>query len=87
MERLRYVLVQIFCTKLGWLLLTLFLSIVFGVLANYIDWCEYAMFICLSYPVGLTLVMMVYGWIINPIREWKKIKQMKEQYKKDNQPK
>ena len=45
------------------------------------------MFICLSYPVGLTLVMMVYGWIINPIREWKKIKQMKEQYKKDNQPK
>lgn len=80
--RLRQALAQIFLTKIGWLLLTLFLAIVFGVLANYIDWCEYAMYICFLYPVGLTLVMMVYGWIINPIRIYKEQKRIREQFKK-----
>jgi hypothetical protein len=59
---------QIFCTKIGWLFIFLFLSLVFGILSNWIDWCEYAMFISLIYPVGLSLVMIVYAWIINPIK-------------------
>lgn len=63
-------LLQIFTTKIGWLGLTLFLSVVFGILANFYSWAETAMFICWLYPVGLTIVMIVYGWIINPIKKY-----------------
>lgn len=86
MKKLKQILVQIFCTKIGWLMLTLFLAVVFGVLAENFDceWCAVAMYVCFLYPVGLTLVMIAYGWVINPIRDRKKSKKMAEQYKKDN---
>lgn len=60
---------QIFCTKIGWLIICLFLSLVFGILANWIDWCQTAMFISLVYPILLTIVMIVFAWIINPIKK------------------
>jgi len=87
MEKLRRILIQIFCTKIGWLFLTLALCVIFGILANYYDWCETAMFISFIYPVGLTLVGIVYGCIINPIRDYKATKKIKDQYKKDHEQK
>ena len=59
---------QIFCTKIGWLFICIAFSVIFGVLANWFDWAEYAMFISLIYPVGLSIVMLIYAWIINPLR-------------------
>lgn len=86
MKKLKQILVQIFCTKIGWLLLTLCLAVIFGVLAENFDceWCDIVMYVCFLYPVGLTLVMIAYGWVINPIRDRKESKRMAEQYKKDN---
>lgn len=76
-ENVKHWLLQIFATKLGWLIFTLFLSVVFGILANWYDWAEIAMFISWLYPVGLALVMMAYGWVINPIREYRENKKLK----------
>lgn len=73
----RQILTQIFCTKVGWLGITLLCAIVFGLLSSVIDWCEIAMYISFIYPVVLLLIMMVYAWIINPIREYKKNKSVK----------
>ena len=65
----KFMLQQIFCTKIGWLFVCLFLSLVFGILANWIYWCQTAMFISLIYPALLTLVTIVFAWIINPLRK------------------
>ncbi len=70
-EKLKKTLLQIFGTKIGWLFVSLFLTVIFGVLSNFYDWAEIPMFISLIYPVGLSLVMIVYAWIINPINEQK----------------
>jgi len=64
----KFILQQIFCTKIGWLFICLFLSVLFGTLSNWIDWCEYAMYVSLIYPAGLSVVMIIYAWIINPIK-------------------
>lgn len=60
---------QIFCTKLGWLFICLFLSLVFGILGNWFNWCQTAMLVSLIYPALLTLVTIVFAWIINPLRK------------------
>lgn len=64
----KFIFQQIFCTKIGWLFICLFLTLVFGILSNWFDWATYAMFISLIYPVGLSLVMLIYAWIINPFK-------------------
>lgn len=87
MEKFKRILIQIFCTKIGWLFLTLVLAVVFGILANYYYWCEIAMFICFAYLIVFTLISIVYGWIINPMRDYKNNKKIKEQYKKDHESK
>ena len=81
-DKTRHWLLQIFATKIGWLAITLLLAIVFGILGNYYDWAAIAMYICFLYPVGLTLVMIVYAWIINPLRDYKERKKFKENLKK-----
>jgi membrane protein YdbS with pleckstrin-like domain len=85
-NRLRQILTQIFCTKIGWLFLTLALAVVFGVIADRTDcnWCSIAMYICFIYPVVLTLIMLVYAWIINPLRDYRENKKLKEQNKNNN---
>lgn len=60
---------QIFCTKIGWLFICIILSVVFGTLANWIDWCQTAMLVSLIYPALLTLITIVFAWIINPLRK------------------
>lgn len=64
----KFIFQQIFCTKIGWLFICLFLTVVFGVLSNWFDWAEYAMYISLAYPVVLSIIMLIYAWIINPLK-------------------
>lgn len=74
--KLEKLLVQIFCTKIGWLLICCVLAVIFGSLSShstFIDngpeWCWYAFLICLIYPVVLSIIMIAYGLIINPIKK------------------
>ena len=82
-SRLRQILVQIFCTKIGWLLISLLSAFIFGIIADRTDceWCSYVMYASFVYPVILTLIMIVYAWFINPIRDWKENKKLREQNK------
>lgn len=63
---------QLFATKIGWLLISIILIITFGILSNWYYWAQFALGISCIYPLGLCLVMIAYAWIINPIREWRK---------------
>lgn len=69
MEKFKDLMVQIFCTKVGWLAVCMVGTVLFGTLTNWYDWAVYPMFACLAYCVGLGLVMMAFAWIINPIRK------------------
>lgn len=80
-KKLQHWLLQIFATKIGWLAISLLSAITFGVLSNWYDWAEIPMFISWVYPVVLTLIMIVYAWIINPIRDYKETKKLKEKNK------
>ena len=41
------------------------------------NWAFWVGMLGAAYLVGITLVMIVYAWIINPIREWKDRKKLK----------
>jgi hypothetical protein len=59
---------QIFCTKIGWMLISF-------ILMNLFIWLEFPVwliYIPASYMVGLTLVAIIYAWIINPLRDRRK---------------
>lgn len=86
---MKNILVQIFRTKIGWFVICLLLAGTFGILSDYYNslFFPIAMYVCLVYPFGLTLVAIAYGWIINPIRDRKESKKMAEQYKKDHEEK
>lgn len=77
-NKLKKWLLQIFATKIGWLALTLLSAVLFGVLSNWFDWAQLPVFICLIYPFGLTIILIVYAWIINPIKDWKQNKKFKK---------
>ncbi len=81
MEKLRFILTQIFCTKIGWLVLCLVLAFVFGCLATEYDffWCQVAMYVSFAYPVILTVVMLIFAFFINPIREYRENKKLRDQ--------
>jgi hypothetical protein len=71
------------CTKLGWLIISAIWFSVFKLIDNSIesDWAFWVSMPAGLYILGLTLVMIAYGWIINPIREYKENKKFKEQNK------
>ena len=52
--KMKQMFLQIFASKLGWMMVCLALCVVFGALANYYDWAYTAMLICALYPVGLS---------------------------------
>lgn len=64
----KFVFNQIFCTKIGWLFISLIFTFIFGCLTNWFDWAIYGVYISLVYPVLLGLIMIVYAWIINPLK-------------------
>jgi energy-converting hydrogenase Eha subunit C len=72
------ILIQIFRTKIGWLVICLLLAGLFLILSDYYDslFFPIAMYASLVYPVGLTLVLLTYAWIINPLRERKENKKL-----------
>lgn len=63
-----FILKQIFCTKIGWVFICAFFSVVFGILTNWFNWAYIGVLVSMVYPVILTLIMLVYAWIINPLR-------------------
>lgn len=80
-DKTRHWLLQIFATKIGWLAISVLSAITFGILGNYYEWAAIAVYISFVYPVVLTLIMIVYAWFINPIREYKKNKAIREKLK------
>jgi hypothetical protein len=68
MKQKNNLFVQIFGTYIGWLIICIILTIIFGIFSTHSTiiengylWCDYAVLICLMYPLGLTLVMFGYG--------------------------
>ncbi len=47
------IFVQLFCTKIGLLLVSVLLALGFGLLSTYYDWAWWAMYASLIYPVVL----------------------------------
>ena len=81
-------LLQVFATKIGWAFISMVLLVVFGVFStnstlieNGYEWCNYAMIPPALYLLVLTLIMMAYAWIINPIRAYKERKKARESFK------
>ena len=65
-----------------WLWPCLIISVIFAIIYRsseyYAHWAYVGMLICWIYPVLLTIVGIVFAWIINPIRALiKKIKERK----------
>ena len=77
---MKKIFAQLFCTKIGWLVVCLVLALLFGVLSNQFDlfWAEIAMYASLIYPFILFIIMLVYGIIINPIREHREYKKLRD---------
>lgn len=75
---MKKILVQIFCTKIGWLVICILLAGIFGILSDYNDslFFSIAMYASLVYPSVLLLVLIAYAWVINPIRERKETKKL-----------
>ena len=48
------------------------------------DWAFWVSVPALLYMFGLVLVMIAYAWVINPIREYKENKKIREEYNKKN---
>ena len=67
-------------TKLGWCLISFIWIVIWMGVYNHTagDWPFWVAVPGMAYLVGLTLVMMAYGWVINPIREWKKRRKNKK---------
>ncbi len=77
-EKTKFWLLQIFATKIGWLGISLLSMVTFGILGNFYDWAQTATLISLIYPVILTLIMIVYAFIINPINDLKERRKNKK---------
>jgi hypothetical protein len=63
-------------TKLGLFVTSFIWLIIWTGVYNNVEgeWPAYVALPGLAYIVIMTLIMIVYAWIINPIREWKKRK-------------
>lgn len=73
-EKTKFMLLQIFATKIGWLGICSLLIVIFGFLSKYYPWAETMMTISSIYPIFMCLTLLVYGLIINPIKEMRKRK-------------
>lgn len=78
MKKFKQLLIQLFCTYIGWLFISIILIIVFGLLSTHstfiTGWIifDYLMILPGAYIAILTIVMMAYAWIINPWKNRKK---------------
>ncbi len=67
-------------TKLGWLIISIIWFGIFTIIDNNIesDWAFWVSMPAAAYVVGLTLTMITYAWIINPIRMYKENKKFRK---------
>lgn len=79
--KLRQALTQIFCTKIGLIVFTSVMAVIFGTIANETgsEWCTIIMYVCFALLVITALIFIVYGWIINPIRDLKERKKIQQE--------
>jgi uncharacterized membrane protein len=63
-------------TKLGWFLISFIWAATFTIIDNNIedDWAYWLAIPGIAYMFALVLVTVVYAWVINPIREYRKNK-------------
>lgn len=61
-----------FTTKIGLLCVTSLMTAIFLILSDFYDWAIVGVYIFGTYPIVLIFVMIVYAYIINPIRSRKK---------------
>jgi hypothetical protein len=66
----KYWLLQIFATKIGWLAISFLTIIIFGALSNVYSWAGDVAMIAGLYPIVLILILIIFGWVINPIRDY-----------------
>lgn len=66
-------------TKLGWLLISFIWLGVFMIIDDNVEgnWAFWVATPAMAYIAGLTLVMIAYAWVINPIRDYKENKKLK----------
>lgn len=70
MNKLKQILVQLFTTKIGLVIVTMLSAFIFGVISNECNafWAEVMMYLSLIYPLALLIVLLIYALIINPIK-------------------
>lgn len=78
MKSIKNTLSWLFTTKLAGLAVSFFFMFIFAFLSKYYDWANIMVYICWVYPIGLALVMFAYGWVINPLRDYKERKKKRE---------
>lgn len=66
-------------TKYGRLLLALFFTVLFQLLSDRLnsDVLGWIGFVFFGYIIGFALYVIIYAWIINPIRMWMENKKIK----------
>lgn len=84
MNKIKNVLFWLTHTKLGWFLISFAWGATFQIIDSFQEssWAFWVSLLGWAYVVGLMLVLIAYAWVINPIRERKESKKMKEEYEK-----
>jgi len=70
-------------TKLGWCVISFIWMAIFLLIDSNVDaeWPFWVAMLGAAYLFGLTLVMIAFAWVINPIREYKENKKLREELK------
>lgn len=77
---MKNILLMLLFSTAGRILLSLFFAFVFAVIFAITGqyWASIAMYISLIYPFGFAFLMIIYAWIINPIKQFGKNKKTKK---------
>lgn len=65
-------------TKIGKLIASFALAGICLFLSEIWDFMYYVAMVFMAYPIGLTLVMIAYAWVINPMKDWKESQKAKK---------
>jgi len=67
----------VYTTKIGKLIASFALAAICLFLSEIWDFMYYVAMAFMAYPFGLTLVMIAYAWVINPMKDWKESQKAK----------
>jgi uncharacterized transporter YbjL len=65
-------------TKIGKLIASFLLASICLFLSEIWDFMYYVAMAFMAYPFGLTIVMIAYAWVINPMKDWKESQKAKK---------